>query len=207
LINKAVEVGIMVPPTGFEFVWITDFPLFSPVDESEPGQGGTAGLASTHHPFTAPHEDDIALLATEPRKVRAEHYDIVVNGVELGGGSRRIHDAELQRYILEEIIKVHPDKLHQFDHLVEVLASGCPPHAGIALGFDRLIAVMMGTDSVKDVIAFPKNSKGVDPLVNSPSLVGDEALKTYWLQKISSPLASEKASEAVSETRGTASEV
>jgi aspartyl-tRNA synthetase len=199
LINKAVEMGIMEQPKGFEFVWITDFPLFSPVDESEPGQSGTAGLASTHHPFTAPHEDDIALLATEPHKVRAEHYDIVVNGIELGGGSRRIHDADLQRYILEEVIKVHPDKRHQFDHLLEVLASGCPPHAGIALGFDRLVAVMMGTDSVKDVIAFPKNSKGVDPLVKSPSLASDDALAMYRLQKIPSPVAKETAQETSSE--------
>ena len=184
LINKAVEAGIVHVKPGFEFVWIVEFPLFSPVDASEPGQSGRAGLASTHHPFTAPHEDDFALLAADPRKVRAEHYDLVVNGVELGGGSRRIHDPALQRYILKEIIKVDPSKIHQFDHLIEVLGSGCPPHAGIALGFDRLIAVMMGTDSVRDVIAFPKNSNGADPMVKSPSLARDVDLATYHLQRI-----------------------
>jgi aspartyl-tRNA synthetase len=108
----------------------------------------------------------------------------VANGVELGGGSRRIHDPDLQRYILNEVIKVHPSKLRQFDHLLDVLGSGCPPHAGIALGFDRLIAVMMGTDSVRDVIAFPKNSKGVDPMVGSPSRVNDEELGRYWLKRV-----------------------
>jgi len=184
IINKAIAAGILKPPSGFEFVWITEFPLFSPVSDSEPGQSGTSGLASTHHPFTAPHEEDFALLSTEPQRVRAEHYDLVVNGVELGGGSRRIHDPELQRYILEEIIKVHPDKIHQFDHLLDVLGSGCPPHAGIAIGFDRLIAVMMGTESVRDVIAFPKNNRGMDPLVKSPSLVTDAELETYGLQRM-----------------------
>jgi len=184
LLTKAIAAKVLRPPNGFEFVWITDFPLFSPVDGSEPGQSGTVGLASTHHPFTAPHEEDFALLGTDPQRVRAEHYDLVVNGVELGGGSRRIHDPELQRYILEEIIKVHPDKVHQFDHLFDVLGSGCPPHAGIALGFDRLIAIMMGMDSVRDVIAFPKNNQGMDPLVKSPGLVTDAELATYGLQKM-----------------------
>jgi len=183
LINKAVEAGVLVRPKTYEFVWITDFPLFTPVTSDEPGQSGTVGFASTHHPFTAPHEEDFELLATDPLKVRAEHYDIVLNGVELGGGSRRIHDPEFQRYILEDVIKVHPDKLHQFDHLIDVLGSGCPPHAGIALGFDRLIAVMMGTDNIRDVVAFPKNSNGADPLVGSPSLATDEDLATYWLRK------------------------
>ncbi|KAF8541621.1 tRNA synthetases class II-domain-containing protein [Trichophaea hybrida] len=183
LINKAVEAGVLAKPKTYEFVWITDFPLFTPVTSDEPGQSGIVGFASTHHPFTAPHEDDFELLATDPLKVRAEHYDIVVNGVELGGGSRRIHDPELQRYILEDVIKVHPDKLRQFDHLIDVLGSGCPPHAGIALGFDRLIAVLMGTDNIREVIAFPKNSNGADPLVGSPSLVTDEDLATYWLRK------------------------
>ena len=89
-----------------ELVWITDFPLLKPKEDSEPGQGGESGLASTHHPFTSPKMEDIHLLETEPLKVRGEHYDLVINGVELGGGSARIHDAELQKYILKDIIKV-----------------------------------------------------------------------------------------------------
>lgn len=117
-----------------------------------------------------------------PERVRAEHYDLIVNGIELGGGSRRIHDAALQRYILEKVIKVHPDKIHQFDHLLRVLDSGCPPHAGIALGFDRLLAVMSDSNTIRDVIAFPKNSKGADVLVGSPSVITDAELKTYGLK-------------------------
>jgi aspartyl-tRNA synthetase len=86
--------------------------------------------------------------------------------------------------VLEKVIKVHPDKIHQFDHLLEVLDSGCPPHAGIALGFDRLLAVMMRTDSVRDVIAFPKSARGADLLVGSPSVVRDEELRAYGLKRI-----------------------
>lgn len=133
------------------------------------------------------------MLPSAPEKVRGEHYDIVVNGIELGGGSRRIHDAVLQRYILEKVLKIHPLRIHQFDHLLGVLNSGCPPHAGIALGFDRLIAVLQGTDSVRDVIAFPKSAKGADLLVGSPSLVSDEDLEVYHIRKIP---AREKPAEA-----------
>lgn len=171
-------------PEKPEFVWIIDFPLFSPSSDSEPGQSGTAGLSSTHHPFTAPHTKDLWLLPSTPEKVRGDHYDIVVNGVELGGGSRRIHDSALQRYVLEKVLKLPPSRLHQFDHLLRVLNSGCPPHAGIALGFDRLVAMLQGTQSVRDVIAFPKSAKGADLLVGSPSLASDEDLQAYHLQKV-----------------------
>lgn len=171
-------------PEKPEFVWIIDFPLFMPSSDTELGQGGTAGHSSTHHPFTAPHTKDLWLLPSTPEKVRGDHYDIVVNGVELGGGSRRIHDAALQRYILEKVLKLPPLRLHQFDHLLEVLDSGCPPHAGIALGFDRLVAMLHGTDSVRDVIAFPKSAKGADLLVRSPSLISDEELQPYHLKKV-----------------------
>jgi aspartyl-tRNA synthetase len=136
-----------LPGPAFQFVWITDFPLFSPdfYDTTDPGQGGMAGLRSTHHPFTAPKVEDIKRLGETPLHVKAQHYDLVVNGVELGGGSVRIHDADLQHYVLKEILKVclfhsifnlqlPDDRLKEFDHLLEALASGCPPHAGIALG-------------------------------------------------------------------------
>ena len=95
-------------PRDFRFVWITDFPLFSPEsqDEADPGQGGAAGIRSTHHPFTAPKISDLKHLATQPLKVSGQHYDLVVNGVELGGGSVRIHDADLQNYVLEKILQV-----------------------------------------------------------------------------------------------------
>lgn len=181
--KTAVAWDFMPPPKGFEFLWITDFPLFSPSSASEPGQGGAAGLSATHHPFTAPKtREDVDLLLTDPRQVKAEHYDLVVNGVELGGGSRRIHSAAVQEFILRDILKMSDERLKDFAHLIEVLRAGCPPHAGMALGFDRLIAVMLGRESVRDVIAFPKSGRGEDLLVKSPSRMTGEQLQTYHLR-------------------------
>lgn len=179
----AVQHGYMLAPQGFEFLWITDFPLFSPSVANEPGQGGAAGFSSTHHPFTAPKTaEDVDLLLTDPAAVKAEHYDLVVNGVELGGGSRRIHSAAMQQFVLREVLKMSEERLKDFDHLIEVLRAGCPPHAGMALGFDRLIAVMLGKESVRDVIAFPKSGRGEDLLVKSPTRMTEEQLKTYHLK-------------------------
>lgn len=181
--REAVKQGLMRPPTGFAPLWIIDFPLFSPSNTSEPGQGGKAGLVSTHHPFTSPKSsDDVELLLSDPSQVVGEHYDLVVNGVELGGGSRRIHDAKVQKFIMKDILKMSPERLAEFSHLLEVLRAGCPPHAGIALGFDRLITVMLGKETVRDVIAFPKSGKGDDPLTKSPGVMLQEVLETYHLR-------------------------
>ncbi|KAI9878010.1 MAG: hypothetical protein M1830_002168 [Pleopsidium flavum] len=181
--RAAVAQGYLAAPKGFDFLWITDFPLFSPTNDAEPGQGGAAGLASTHHPFTSPKSaEDADMLLEDPTKVVGEHYDLIVNGVELGGGSRRIHHATVQEFILKDVLKMSPERLQEFSHLLEVLRAGCPPHAGIALGFDRLIAVMLGKTSVRDVIAFPKSGRGEDLLVKSPSRITEEALETYHLQ-------------------------
>lgn len=180
--NHAVKKGLLHPPTGMRPLWVTDFPLFSPTSDSEPGQGGTIGLASTHHPFTSPKSaEDVDLLATEPSKVISEHYDLVMNGVELGGGSRRIHNADMQRYVLKDVLKMSDERVAEFSHLLKVLRVGCPPHAGIALGFDRLLTVMLGKESVRDVIAFPKSGKGEDVLVKSPGKMSEEALEVYGL--------------------------
>lgn len=183
--KAAVAQGLIEKPQGFRFVWIVDFPLFTPMSEkeSDPGQGGTAGFSSTHHPFTAPKTAaDVDLLLTSPEKATAAHYDIVVNGVELGGGSRRIHNAEVQEFIFRDVLKMREERIEDFRHLLEVLRSGCPPHAGIALGWDRLIAVMRGKESVRDVIAFPKSGKGEDMLVRSPNEVTKEQWDTYHLR-------------------------
>ncbi|KAF1810445.1 hypothetical protein P152DRAFT_460572 [Eremomyces bilateralis CBS 781.70] len=178
----AVTTGMVEPPSGFQFLWVKDFPLLSKCEDGEVGQGSMTGLASTHHPFTAPKTaDDVALLDTDPLLAKADHYDIVVNGVELGGGSRRIHDAKFQEYMLKDILKLSEARLGDFKHLLDVLRMGCPPHAGIALGLDRLVAVMLGRNSVRDVIAFPKTGSGEDPLVKSPSRMTAEQLKTYHL--------------------------
>lgn len=181
--KAAVKQGLIPAPQGFAFTWITDFPLFSPTVDNEPGQGGAAGIASTHHPFTAPKTpEDVDMLLQDPLMVRADHYDLVVNGVELGGGSRRIHSAQMQEYIMRDVLKMSDGRRNDFAHLLEVLRAGCPPHAGMALGFDRLVAVMLGKDSVRDVIAFPKSGKGEDVLVKSPARMAREQLKTYHLQ-------------------------
>ncbi|KAK4508280.1 hypothetical protein PRZ48_002018 [Zasmidium cellare] len=181
--KAAVKQGLLDAPTGFAFTWITDFPLFSPNVENEPGQGGSAGISSTHHPFTAPKTpEDVDLLLEDPLRVKADHYDLVVNGVELGGGSRRIHNAQMQEFIMREVLKMSDERMKDFAHLIEVLRAGCPPHAGIALGFDRLIAVMLGKDSVRDVIAFPKSGKGEDLLVKSPTKMTEAQLEMYHLR-------------------------
>ncbi|KAL8946949.1 MAG: hypothetical protein Q9222_006721 [Ikaeria aurantiellina] len=181
--TAAVRAGLLKPPTGFAPLWITDFPLFSPSTPSEPGQGGNAGLAATHHPFTSPKTAaDVDMLVVDPSKVIGDHYDLVINGVELGGGSRRIHNAGMQEFIMRDILKMDRERFAEFSHLLEVLRTGCPPHAGIALGFDRLITLMLGKTSVREVIAFPKTGKGEDALVNSPGLLSDKILETYFLQ-------------------------
>lgn len=181
--QSAVERRLLPAATGFSPLWVTDFPLFSPASDTEPGQSGSAGLASTHHPFTSPKTpEDVDLLATDPSKAIADHYDLVMNGVELGGGSRRIHNAAMQHYVMEKVLQMDRLKVAEFSHLLEALRAGCPPHAGIALGLDRLIAVMLGRKSIRDVIAFPKSNRGEDLLVRSPGKVTDETLSLYHLK-------------------------
>ncbi|KAI5370215.1 Class II Aminoacyl-tRNA synthetase/Biotinyl protein ligase (BPL) and lipoyl protein ligase (LPL) [Septoria linicola] len=181
--KSAVEHEYLPAPRGFAFTWVTDFPLFSPINENEPGQGGMAGITATHHPFTSPKSArDVDFLVTDPLQVTAYHYDLVVNGVELGGGSRRIHSATMQEYIMRDVLKMSDARMKDFAHLIEVLRAGCPPHAGMALGFDRLIAVMLGKESVRDVIAFPKSGKGEDLLVKSPTRMTKDQLETYHLR-------------------------
>ncbi|KAI0434996.1 aspartyl-tRNA synthetase-like protein [Xylaria sp. FL1042] len=179
--DTAVEQGLMPNDTSLEFVWITEFPLFSPED-GEPGQGGSSGFCATHHPFTAPlTAEDVDLLRTDPLKAKADHYDLVLNGVEVGGGSRRIHVAEVQEYVMRQVLKMPDEGVRQFSHLLKALRAGCPPHAGFAIGFDRLISVLCNVPSVRDVIAFPKNNKGADQLVGSPSKTTPAQQKTYHL--------------------------
>ncbi|KAK0656616.1 tRNA synthetases class II-domain-containing protein [Cercophora newfieldiana] len=182
-IYQEAVANVLLPRNfDFKFLWVTDFPMFTPNNETDPGQGGQAGFSATHHPFTAPLTDeDVELLATDPLRAKADHYDLVVNGVELGGGSRRIHLAKMQEYIMREILKMTDQGVGQFSHLLEALRAGCPPHAGFALGFDRLVAVFTHTDSVRDVIAFPKSMKGEDLTVKSPGKITSEQLATYHL--------------------------
>ncbi|KAI1171795.1 aspartyl-tRNA synthetase [Nemania sp. FL0916] len=179
--DAAVEKGLLPKDYSFKFCWITEFPLFT-LNDGSPGQGGSAGFSSTHHPFTAPlTKEDVDRLWRDPLRAKADHYDLVLNGVEIGGGSRRIHVAEVQEYVMRKVLKMTDEGVLQFAHLLEALRAGCPPHAGFAIGFDRLVSILCDVPSVRDVMAFPKNKKGEDPLVGSPAKTTLAQRKTYHM--------------------------
>jgi aspartyl-tRNA synthetase len=167
---------LTIDPKQFNFLWVIEFPLLGFDREQN-------RWYSSHHPFTAPVTEDVPLLKTDPRKVRGQHYDIVVNGVELGGGSIRIHQPDVQRTIFEDILQIPPDEAKlRFGYLLEAFRYGAPPHGGIALGFDRLIAILCGTPSIRDVIAFPKTAKGTCLMTDSPAPVAAKQLKELYLE-------------------------
>ncbi|XP_046676854.1 aspartate--tRNA ligase, mitochondrial isoform X2 [Homalodisca vitripennis] len=158
------------PTSNFHFAWIVDFPLFL--------EGEDGSLESAHHPFTSAHPQDVHLLNTNPLKVRGLHFDLVLNGFEVGGGSIRIHNPEVQFRVLNDILKL---PINSLEHLLEALASGAPPHGGIALGMDRLLSIMVGAESIRDVIAFPKGVDGKDPLCGAPCSIPDFEKRLYHL--------------------------
>jgi aspartyl-tRNA synthetase len=166
------EKGLLsLPEDFFDLLWVVDFPLLT--YDREQGR-----YVATHHPFTAPVEEDRPLLRSAPERVRGQHYDLVMNGVELGGGSIRIHSPELQRNIFESLLKIPADAVERlFGYMVRAFRYGAPPHGGIALGLDRLAAMLCGTNSIRDVIAFPKTQKGTDLMVQSPSPATDKQLR------------------------------
>jgi len=126
---------------------------------------------------------DIPLLKTEPKRVRGQHYDVVVNGVELGGGSIRIHQPDLQKTIFEDILAIPPEETRlRFGYLLDAFRYGCPPHGGIALGFDRLLAILCGTSNIRDVIAFPKTAKGTCLMTDSPASVAPRQLRQLHIE-------------------------
>ena len=150
-------------------LWVVDFPLLEWDDES-------GRFHAMHHPFTSPKLEDLELFDTDPGKVRANAYDLVINGVEIGGGSIRIHDEKLQKLMFKNLGFTDEDAVEKFGFLMSAFRYGAPPHGGIAFGFDRWVALFAGLDSIRDVIPFPKNNSGRDVMIDSPSAISAEQL-------------------------------
>ena len=161
-------------PEIFNPVWVINFPLVAWDEESK-------RYHAMHHPFTSPIKDDIDLLNSNPEEVRANAYDLVINGVEIGGGSIRIHDRKLQEKVFETLGFSNEEAYNQFGFLLDAFKYGTPPHGGIAFGFDRLCALFSGQESIRDFIAFPKNTSGRDVMINTPSEIDNDQLKELGL--------------------------
>ena len=167
---------IELRPDDWKFLWVIEFPLM--IFDEEHGR-----YVATHHPFTSPVPEDIALLDTDPKAVRGQHYDLVLNGMEMGGGSIRIHQPELQKKVFEDVLKIPADVVEsRFGYMLQAFKFGAPPHGGIAFGLDRIVALLCGTTSIRDVIAFPKTQKGQDLMAQSPTPVTAKQLKELHIQ-------------------------
>jgi aspartyl-tRNA synthetase len=165
----------LLDPNAFAFLWVVDFPMFEWTEEERKWE-------FMHHPFTSPLESDAALLETDPGRARARAYDLVLNGSEIAGGSIRIHDQELQRLIFK-LLQISDDEARlRFGFFLEALEYGTPPHGGIALGLDRICAILCGEPSIRDVIAFPKTAQAVDLMAGAPSTVNPKQLKELHLR-------------------------
>jgi aspartyl-tRNA synthetase len=168
----------LIDPRDCAFVWVLDFPLFE--------RDGEGRIASKHHPFTAPRDEDLALLESEPERCRSQAYDLVMNGIEIGGGSIRIHREDVQNRIFS-VLGVSPEEaVEKFGFLLEALSLGAPPHGGIAFGLDRLTMLLSGAGSLREVIAFPKTQKAGCLLTRSPAAVDPEQLKELNIRLVSS---------------------
>lgn len=162
-------------PNVFKPLWVVDFPLLE-WDED------TKRFHAMHHPFTSPYEEDMELFRTDPGKVRAKAYDLVINGVEIGGGSIRIHDEGLQKQMFDNLGFTDEEAQKQFGFLMSAFRYGAPPHGGIAFGFDRWVALFAGIESIRDAIAFPKNNSGRDMMIDTPSTISEDQLKELSLK-------------------------
>ena len=160
----------MIDKDAFNFLWVTDFPLFEYDDEN-------GRFVAKHHPFTMPKDEDLALLDTDPGAVRAKAYDMVLNGCELGGGSIRINNPELQQRMFKALGFTEQRAEESFGFLTDAYRYGAPPHGGMAFGFDRMVMLMLKRDSIRDVIAFPKVQNAGEPMTNCPDTVDEKQLK------------------------------
>ena len=161
----------------FSPLWVVDFPLLEWDDENK-------RYHAMHHPFTSPITDDMHLFDTDPGKIKANAYDLVINGVEIGGGSIRIHDRELQQKMFKALGFSPEEAEEQFGFLMNAFKYGAPPHGGVAFGFDRWVSLFAGFDSIRDVIAFPKNNSGRDVMIDSPSAIAQEQLNELYLKTL-----------------------
>lgn len=169
---------LVIDPNDYKFLWVIEFPLML-FDEDE------GRYVSSHHPFTAPVEEDIEFLDSDPKKVRGQHYDLVLNGVELGGGSIRIHQPALQKKVFEEVLKIPADVVEsRFGYMLKAFEYGAPPHGGIAFGLDRMVTILTQRTSIRDVIAFPKNQKGQEMMTASPGIATDKQLRDLHIKAV-----------------------
>jgi aspartyl-tRNA synthetase len=161
----------------FNFLWVTDFPMFEYHEEDD-------RYYPMHHPFTSPHDEDLDILLTDPGTIRAKAYDLVLNGVELGSGSIRIHSREIQRQVFQALGLTDDEAKAKFGFLLDALEYGTPPHGGIAFGFDRLVMLLARESSIREVIAFPKTTSATDLMINSPGPISEEQLRELHLKVV-----------------------
>jgi len=175
-----VKRGLLsIDATDYKFLWVIEFPLM--IFDEEEGR-----FVSSHHPFTAPVPEDVPLLDSDPKAVRGQHYDLVLNGVELGGGSIRIHQPDLQKKVFEDVLQIPKDVVEsRFGYMLKAFEYGAPPHGGIAFGLDRLVAILTQRSSIRDVIAFPKNQKGQEMMTASPGIATAKQLRDLHVKTVS----------------------
>ena len=162
---------------GFNFLWVTNFPMFE-YDENE------KRFKAMHHPFTAPMDEDLDKLESDPANVRAKAYDLVVNGVEMGGGSIRIHSGDIQQRVFNVLGFSDEEAENKFGFLLKALKYGTPPHGGLAFGLDRMIMLLVGTENIRDVIAFPKTQNHSCLMSDAPSIVSEEQLEELGIEVV-----------------------